>query len=100
MAIDVSFLDASQHDHVPDAVGLERVDQLIELADFDPMDPIDMLFELRFGFAFVSHRIDLKAHLVGVIGKDDRKSSIPGDHSDSAVRYGRGLGHRGLIHTC
>ena len=46
MAIDMRFLDASQHDHIPDAVGLERVDQLVELADLDPMDPIDMLFEL------------------------------------------------------
>ena len=56
MAIDVRFLDASEHDHFSDVVGLERVDQFIELADLGPMDSIDMLFELRFGFALMSHR--------------------------------------------
>src|SRR6185437_1921712 len=100
MAIDVRFLDTSQHDHFPDAVGLEGVDQFIELADLDPMDPIDMLFELRFGFALVSHREYLEPHLAGVICKDDRKPSIPGDHPDSTVRYRHGQMHSGRHHTC
>ena len=95
MAIDVRFLDASQHDDFSDAVGLERVDQFIELADLDPMDPIDMLFELRFGFALVSHREHLEAHLAGIIREDDRKSSIPGDDPDSAVGYRHGEVHSG-----
>lgn len=95
MAIDVSFFDASQHDNVPHSVGLERVDQLIELADLDPMDPIDMLFELRFGFTLVGYREYLQPHLVGIIRKNDRKSSISGDHPDSTVRYWHGLGHSG-----
>src|SRR5574337_161109 len=93
MTIDMRFLDTSQHDHFPDAVGLERIDQFIELADLDPMDPIDMLFEFRFGFALVGHRIDLKAHLACVIRKDDRKSSVPGDYPDSTVRYRHGQRH-------
>lgn len=93
MAVDVSFLDTSQHDHIPDTVRLERVDQLIELADLDPMDPIDMLFELRFRFALVGHRKDLKAHLAGIIREYDRKSSIAGDHTDSVVWNGDGRRH-------
>jgi hypothetical protein len=56
MAIDMRFLDAPQHDHIPDAVGLERVDQLVELANLDPMDPIDMLFELRLSAKMIGNR--------------------------------------------
>jgi hypothetical protein len=99
MTIDVSFLDASQHDHFLHAVGLECIDQLIELADLDPVDSIDMLFQFRFGFALVGHREYLEPHLAGVIRKDDRKSSIPGDHADSTVWYRHGHVHR-VIHTC
>ena len=93
MAVDVSFLDTSQHDHIPDTVRLERVNQLVELADLHPVDPIDMLLKLWFRFALVGYRKDLKAHLAGIIREYDRKSPIAGDHTDSTVWNGKGRRH-------
>ena len=40
---DVGLFDSAQHDRLMHPVVLERLNQLIELADLDPVDAIDML---------------------------------------------------------
>ena len=99
VAVDVGLLNASQHHDMAYPVGLEGINQFVQLADLDPMNPVDMLLELRFCFTFMSHSNDLKTHLASVIGEDDRKSPIPGDHPDSTVHYRHGQTHRARCHT-
>ena len=100
MTIDMGLLDSPQQHHVPNAIGFEGIDQLIQLPDLNPMQPIDMSLKLGICFPFMCYRRHVQPHLARVIGKDDRETSVPRNHSDSAVRYGHGTGHSGWSHTC
>ena len=62
-----------------DPVFLECFDQLVELADLDPMDPIHMAGQLRFRLAFMRHGRHVIAELPGIIRKNDREPAVAGN---------------------
>src|SRR5690242_17149718 len=75
------FLNAAQHDGLMHVIVLESSDKLIELADLNPVDAVDVICQLRIRFPLMSDSRNVIAQLPGIIGEDNRKPAIPGDQS-------------------
>jgi len=70
------FADAAGHDGTLDARGVEGANDALELADLDPGDGVDLIRQLRKGFAFVRHRHDLDALGPRRARKDEREATV------------------------
>jgi hypothetical protein len=73
------LLDAAKHDGSFNAIGLEGVDQFVELTNLDPVDTVDMTFEFRLCFADMRNRRDIVPQLSGIVRKDDGEATITGN---------------------
>jgi hypothetical protein len=62
-------------------ITLERTDQFVQLADFNPMYAVHMIRQVRIGFALMGDGTELVAQLTGIVRKDDGKAAIAGDQA-------------------
>jgi hypothetical protein len=77
----VSFLNAAEHDGMMHAVFLKGMNKLVELADLDPVDTIDMVRQLRICFSFVRNSRNLVPQLPGIVRKDNGKPAVAGNQT-------------------
>ena len=65
-----------------DSVFLESLNQLADLADLNPMDPIHMAGQFRFRFAFMRDGRDVIAQLPSIVSENDREPAVAGNQPD------------------
>jgi hypothetical protein len=77
----VGFLNAAEHDGMMHAVFLKGMNELIELADLDPVDTIDMVRQLGICFPFVRNSGNLVPQLPRIVRKDNGKPAVAGNQT-------------------
>jgi hypothetical protein len=78
----VGFLDAAEHDGMMHPVFFKGMNELIELADLDPVDAIDMVRQLGVCFSFVGNSRNLVPQLPRIVREDNRKPAIAGNQTE------------------
>src|SRR5207253_8957590 len=79
---DMRLLNSSEHHGLTHAIALQCLNELVELADLNPVDSFDVPLQFRLCFTDVGNRRYGIAQPLGILCENDRKAAVARDEPD------------------